>query len=225
MAHDHPPQLLAHAHERVQRLRRILKDDRDTAGAKLVQHRLPRAKNLFAFKSDAAVNRCALRQQAENCQRCLRFARSGLSHQPDGLACPDSEAQSVDGSVVTVADRQAIDLEQAHGARLASKKSRSASPRKLKHSKMSASNAAGISSMNAAPSIWFTPASTREPSDVRGSWIPSPRKLRNDSTRRDCQRDVDDDDADQVRRDVAQNDPRRRYAGQFCRRNELPFAK
>src|SRR5690606_9149431 len=64
--------------------------------------------------------------------------------------------------------------------------SRRPSPKKLKQNNVVARKTAGKSSIHGALSISSAPSFTSAPHDVIGSCTPSPRKLRNDSTRITC---------------------------------------
>ena len=166
---QYPLKLSANANIRIQRQRGILKHHGDAPGAKAVQLRFPRAEHLDTSELHAAAHVRVAGQQAKNGQRCLCFSRPGLTDEANGLTARNGKAQLVYRGLTRVIDRQAFDVEQAHRNRLESNTSRRASPRKLKHIRISASNAAGISSIQEAPSIWLTPASTSAPREVCGS--------------------------------------------------------
>ncbi len=133
--------------------REIKRDHPDMPRAKLVQRLFRSANNFLTTEFYAAANVCLSRQQAQQRERGLRFAGPRFANDTNRFPLIDSEADIVNDRLARIANRQPTDFQQAHDDRLASKKSRRPSPRKLKLIKMTASNVAGMSSIHDAPSI------------------------------------------------------------------------
>ena len=114
MARHDAPDLVADAEVRVQRLHRVLKNHCDTAATHGIEVGLRRAKQLFSVEQNAAPGLCITRQQAQNRKRRLRFSGNGLADQPDRLARPDGERQLVDHRIVAVANCEVANGQQTH---------------------------------------------------------------------------------------------------------------
>ena len=146
-------QLGANGYKRIQRLHRILKHDRNSRSAQLIQRLVVRTKQLLPVEANAAPHRCRRRQQTEDRKCSLRLARAGFADEANRLTFLNRESDIRNRLRVAIANTQFVDGEQAHFSSLASNASRIASPKKLKHSRITASSAAGISSIHDAPSI------------------------------------------------------------------------
>ena len=110
---DHLPELSADADEGVQRLHRVLEDDPDLPCPQPVESLLGGTDDLRTGKANAARHVGVAGQEPEHGERGLRFPGTRFPDEADCFARGNLEAQHVHDRLVRVADRQALDLEQA----------------------------------------------------------------------------------------------------------------
>ncbi len=109
--------------QRVERGHRLLKYDADAIAAHLAEGRLVGADQLAAIQADAAARMPGLGigQQLQDRERGHRLARAALADQRQGLALVDVERDPADrlqrAALDLEADREVLNLEQAHAQR------------------------------------------------------------------------------------------------------------
>jgi len=113
--------LRAHAHDRVEAGRGLLKDHPDTPAAHPAHRRFGQAEQGFAGQADfAGDDATAIGQQARERERGHRLAATGFAQQGEGLAGVDLQIDAVyrPQRALAVADlhAEAVDLEQWSGS-------------------------------------------------------------------------------------------------------------
>ena len=180
IAHPGLSQLLAHAHKRIQRAHRFLEDHGHGFPAQGADAGIACADYLVAIHGDGAARAHPIGQKPHDGQRSERFAGAGFTNDTELLAGRELEVKrSHKGSGGPGGgDGQVIYVEQAHRAdpfRRGSRRSRRASPSRLKPSTVAAMARPGQKACRGAvPRSDWESCSIR-PQEAAGGAVPRPR--------------------------------------------------
>src|SRR4029079_18389805 len=182
--------LVAAAHDRIERGHRFLEDHRHARRPQLAQAGFVRARDVFIQQRNrSGSNRQPLGQQAHHALRDHRFSRPRFAHQADDFALADREGRLRHGLRAFAAwrerDAQALYVKDVHTrfAIFGSSVSRRPSPRMLTASTVAARNAPG---MKMLCGYWLNcarPSGMMLPQGGMSGGSPTPRKDRIASTR------------------------------------------
>ena len=108
--------LVAHAHHRIERGHRLLKNHADSGAPNVAHLRFWYGEQVFTAKMNVAVNARLRGKQPQDCQRADRLPRARLPHKSQHLARRDLKAHIADGGHVSLSsgefDGEISDLKQ-----------------------------------------------------------------------------------------------------------------
>ena len=131
---DHLGHLLADGLQGIEGRHRLLEDHADAGAAEVAHLPLAEGGDQLAVEADGARADRPAGQQLHDRQRGHGFARAALAHQPQALARRDGEADVAQDRHAADGEGEAVDLQQAHRARLSLGSSQSRRPSPIRFS-------------------------------------------------------------------------------------------